>query len=183
MSNTKTVIRFFTIADYEEEEAWLRSRHNSGWKLVKTAIPCFYVFESCEPEDVVYRLDYKNNTEDGEYLRMFKDYGWECFNSCMGWLYFRKPISETDGEQDAEIFSDDVSRVDMINHIFKTRMIPLLIFLWCCVIPNYFRSLKTDDPLASVCSIVLTVLLIVYLYLIVYCGIKLGRLKKKYSGK
>lgn len=110
---------------------------------------------------------------------MFKDYGWECFNSCMGWLYFRKPISETDGEQDAEIFSGDVSRVDMINHIFKTRMIPLLIILWCCVIPNYFRSLKTDDSFANAFSIVFTVLWIVYLYLIVYCGVKLGRLRKK----
>lgn len=41
MSNTKTVIRFFTIADYEEEEAWLRSRHNSGWKLAKLLSPAF----------------------------------------------------------------------------------------------------------------------------------------------
>ena len=29
----KTVIRSFTIADFEEEEIWLREKHKSGWKL------------------------------------------------------------------------------------------------------------------------------------------------------
>lgn len=35
MNNKKTVIRFFTIADYEDEEIWLHNQHMSGWKLVK----------------------------------------------------------------------------------------------------------------------------------------------------
>ena len=123
----KTFVRFFTIADYEEEEAWLRERHREGWRLARTIVPCFYIFERCAPEDVVYRLDYKNNAQDAEYMQMLRDFGWEYFNACMGWLYFRKPISEMDTEQDAEIFSDDVSRIDMIDHIVKTRMLPLLI--------------------------------------------------------
>ena len=29
----KTMLRFFTIADYEEEELWLREQHRSGWRL------------------------------------------------------------------------------------------------------------------------------------------------------
>ena len=57
MSKTKTFLRLFTIADYEEEEQWLRSQHQKGWKLQKIYFPCFYVFEECQPEDVVYRLD------------------------------------------------------------------------------------------------------------------------------
>ena len=51
MKDTKNMIRFFTIADYEEEEIWLRSQHKSGWKLVKTVMPCFFIFEKCTPED------------------------------------------------------------------------------------------------------------------------------------
>ena len=133
MSSRKTMIRFFTIADYEEEEIWLREQHKKGWKLMKTILPCFYIFESCAPEDVVYRLDYKNNTEDHDYLQIFHDYGWEYFNRCVGWLYFRKPVSNADTEQDSEIFSDDASRVDMVNHIVKTRMLPLL-EVWRAVI-------------------------------------------------
>ena len=43
MNNKKTVIRFFTIADYEDEEIWLHNQHMSGWKLVKM-IPLVSIF-------------------------------------------------------------------------------------------------------------------------------------------
>lgn len=46
MNETKLKIRFFTIADYIEEEIWLRKMHNEGWKLVKMVPPCFYKFEN-----------------------------------------------------------------------------------------------------------------------------------------
>ena len=179
MSNRRTIIRFFTIADYEEEEIWLREQHKSGWKLLKTVLPCFYIFESCPSEDVVYRLDYKNNTENGDYLQIIKDYGWEYFNRCTGWLYFRKPVSSNDTEQDSEIFSDDASRVDMLNHIVMTRMLPLLIIFFSCLLPNLIRSLNGGLPFAF--TVIYTVLLLLYLYLFVHCGRKLHILKDKYG--
>ena len=115
MSETKTMIRFFTIADYEDEEIWLREQHRKGWKLQRMIVPCFYIFEACTPEDVIYRLDYRNNEEDSEYLQLFRDYGWEQFARCMGWLYFRKSASEIESEEDGEIFSDDASRVELVD--------------------------------------------------------------------
>lgn len=69
MNNKKTVIRFFTIADYEDEEIWLHNQHMSGWKLVKMIPPCFYIFEKCTPAEVAYRLDYKNNSETSNYSK------------------------------------------------------------------------------------------------------------------
>lgn len=180
MSERKTWVRFFTIADYEEEEQWLRAQHKSGWKLVKTVLPCFYIFERCTPEDVVYRLDYRNCTENGDYLQIFRDYGWEYFNRCMGWLYFRKPVAETDAEQDSEIFSDDVSRLDMLSHVVNTRMLPLIIVFLCCLVPNFIRS--SDEPTSSV-FIAFAVLMLLYLYLFAHCGLKLRRLRKKYGRK
>ena len=181
MNSKKWIIRFFTVADYEEEEIWLREKHKNGWKLVKTFPPCFYIFESCTPEDVVYRLDYKNNTESSDYFQMFADYGWECFNRYLGWLYFRKPVSETDTEQDAEIFSDDVSRIDMADHIVKTRLLPLVIIFFCCVLPNFIICINESDPFADFLTIVFAVLFFLYLYLIFHCGSKLRRLREKYS--
>ncbi len=180
MSERKTWIRFFTIADYEDEEQWLRAQHKRGWKLVKTVLPCFYIFERCTPEDVVYRLDYRNCTETDDYLQIFRDYGWEYFNRCMGWLYFRKPVSETDAEQDSEIFSDDVSRLDMLSHVVNTRMLPLVIVFLCCLLPNFIRS--SDEPTSSV-FIAFGVLMLLYLYLFAHCGLKLRRLRKKYGRK
>lgn len=181
MNNRKTMIRFFTIADYEEEEIWLRRQHKAGWKLIKTILPCFFIFESCTPEDVVYRLDYKNNTESSDYFQIFQDYGWEYFNRCMGWLYFRKPISETDAIQDAEIFSDDSSRVDMVDQIVRTRMLPLLVIFSCCLLPSFIRSMDESSLIPNAFLIVLSVLLLLYVYLFVHCGTKLQKLKKKYK--
>ena len=181
MNSRKTVIRFFTIADYEEEEVWLHNQHKSGWKLSRMILPCFYIFEECTPEDVAYRLDYKNNSETGDYFQIFRDYGWEYIGRCAGWLFFRKSISETDTEQDGEIFSDNESKIDMINRVVKTRLLPILIIFLCCVLPNFFRSIVTDDPLATVFTVVFSVLTLIYLYLLIYCGLKLRKLRKKYK--
>lgn len=181
MNETKTWVRFFTVADYEEEERWLREQHRSGWKLKKTVLPCFFVFERCLPEDVVYRLDYKNKPMGGDYLQIFRDYGWEYCNRCAGWLYFRKRVAEMDTEQDGEIFSDDVSRVEMVDHIVKTRILPLLILFFSCLLPNFVRSLERSDPAAHAIAAVFTLLLLVYLFLFVYCGRKLRALRRKYG--
>ena len=180
MDNRKTVIRFFTIADYEEEEVWLRSQHKNGWKLLRMTPPCFYIFEKCTPEDVAYRLDYKNHGETGSYFQIFKDYGWEYIGQCLGWLYFRKPISETDSEQDSEIFSDSESRIDMVNHVIKTRLLPLFAIFLCCVLPNLLRSIGYSDPLAAGLAVFFGFMALLYLFLLVYCGWKLQKLREKY---
>ena len=72
----KTLIHFFTIADFEEEEIWLREQHKKGLKLVKMIIPCFYIFEECEPEDVIYRLDYQNIKPGDDYWKMLEDFAY-----------------------------------------------------------------------------------------------------------
>ncbi|MCI8376384.1 MAG: DUF2812 domain-containing protein [Lachnospiraceae bacterium] len=181
MNNHRTLIRFFTISDYEEEEIWLRRQHQKGWKLVKMIVPCFYIFESCTPEDVVYRLDYKNNSENGDYFQIFQDYGWEYFARCTGWLYFRRPVSEADTEEEKEIFSDDSSRINMVNHILKTRMLPLVCVFFCCLLPQFINSMEENNPFADAVTMIFAILLLIYLYLFLHCGLKLRRLKKKYG--
>ena len=183
MSSRKTLIHFFTIADYEEEEVWLRNQHKNGWKLLKMIPPCFYIFEKCAPEDVAYRLDYKNNAESSSYFQIFRDYGWEYVGRCFGWLFFRKSLAETDCEQDNEIFSDNESRLDMINHVIKTRLLPCLIIFLCCVLPNLIRSIEDSDSFATVFTVVFSVLALIYLYLLIYCGLKLRKLRKKYRNE
>lgn len=181
---SKIKIRFFTIADYEEEELWLREQHKNGLRFVKIIVPCFYVFEECTPEDVVYRLDYKNGKQNSDYMQMFADYGWEYFTSCTGWLYFRKSASEIHAENDGEIFSDSVTKTDMIEHVIKTRMIPIFVIFLCCILPNWIRAIMGHlDSSGYFFSIMFTVLMVVYLFLIIYCGLKLRKLRKKYHYK
>lgn len=178
----KTEIRVFTIADYEEEEIWLREQHRQGWKLVNTNLPVFYHFVRCEPEDVVYRLDYKDSKEDGAYMQMFEDYGWEYFNNCMGWLYFRKPAADMDSDMDAEIFSDDESKLDMLGHIMKTRMLPLVAVFLCCLIPSWLRLSDqfTESVSMAVLFGIMSFLLFLYILLFIHCGRKFMNLRRKY---
>lgn len=64
MSNTKTFTRIFTIADYEEEENWLREQSRKGLHLQKMIQPFIYIFEVGKPEEMIYRLDYRNAKGD-----------------------------------------------------------------------------------------------------------------------
>lgn len=180
----KIKIHVFTIADYEEEELWLRRQHQQGLRFVKIVSPCFFVFEECTPEDVVYRLDYQNSSAGSDYKQMFADYGWEYAGSCAGWLYFRKPASQIRQENDGEIFSDGESKVDMIRHVLKTRMLPLLAIFFCMLLPNCVRAFsgalgRLDAFLIGFFSAVI----VLYLYLIIYCGRKLIKLRKKYKSE
>ena len=177
----KTWIHFFNLADYEEEEQWLREKHNDGWKLVKFLPPCFYTFESCTPEDVIYRVDYKNSRQTADYMQMVQDFGWEFFTQCVGWLYFRKPAADVDTEADGELFSDGESRVEMVQRIARTRLIPLTIIFFSCIIPNLINAI---NGVMGVYSYILTdffgVMFIIYVYMIIYNGIKLTKIRNRY---
>ncbi|MBQ1576654.1 MAG: DUF2812 domain-containing protein, partial [Oscillospiraceae bacterium] len=90
MADTVTKIRFWTIADFREEEDWLRGMAREGLHLLRMVVPCFYIFEKGEPRDVIYRLDFTNNAEGGDYARMLGEFGWENCGRCMGWIYWRR---------------------------------------------------------------------------------------------
>lgn len=178
-------VRFFTIADYEEEEAWLRKQHNKGLRLVDFHLPCFYVFEECTPEDVVYRIDYQNWLEDTDYRQMFKDFGWEYILNSTGFIYFRKSAAEIKSENDGEIFSDNFSKLNMLKRIIKTRMFPILISFFLCTLPGYVRMFdiweRAGDTFFTVFSVIFSAAFGFLCVLIFYCSLKLRRLRKKYE--
>lgn len=177
MSETRRITKFFTIADFNEEETWLRSLHKDGWKLVKLVPPCFYTFEKCEPEDVIYRLDYRNHKESSEYMQMLGDFGWEYVGKCVGWIYFRKPASEVINENDGEILSDTASRLDRVESLQRTRILPFCVIFLCCVLPNVLKSLNGDFGWAL--SFFWGFMFSLYVIILVYCGIKLKKMRKE----
>ena len=74
MKTHKTVFRYYTIMEYEKEQEWLSRQHRQGWKLTAAAA-CFYRFERCAPEDVVYQLDYnpEGRKHPEEYVQLFRE--------------------------------------------------------------------------------------------------------------
>ena len=156
-NETKRVFNYFTIADWEREQDWLTEMAAQGWRFVKTN-GFFYTFVRCNPEQVVYRLDYSGlrKGERGNYYAMFRDYGWEYLQDINGFSYFRKPADGVSKEE-LELFSDGESRIKMIKKFLVAKM-PLvyLIFLavilvnaerYCCVITKLLHgeALQTGE--------------------------------------
>lgn len=173
--------RIFTISDWIEEEAWLREQSKKGLKLVKLNPPLDFVFEETEPEDVVYKLDYKNTKVANEYKQMYLDYGWEYCGSCFGWNYFRKPADQINEENEGELFSDKASKLEMVEKIFRTRMMPLIVVFLCCILPNMYRFSSSDSLrfFDGLCFGLITGLFLIYIYLFVHCGRKLRKIRKE----
>lgn len=116
MKQTIRRFRYYTIMEYDKEEAYLRKMHAKGYRFQSVALPGIYTFVRCEPEDVIYQLDYAEGDkrfspeEKESYLQLFRDNGWEYITAFMGYTYFRKPATSAD----TEIFSDTASKRDLI---------------------------------------------------------------------
>lgn len=137
----KVVVKYFTIAEQEKEEKYLRSQHKKGWKFKGTFMGLFYRFTKCEPEDVVYQLDYNEEGKENpeEYIQMYQDMGWEYITKFVGYSYFRKPLSQMDGEE--EIFSDASSKADMMKRIYKGRLRYCIALFFLIICPGLIISI------------------------------------------
>lgn len=184
-NEVKREIRIFTIADYKEEEAYLREQHKRGFRFVRFALPCFYYFEKCEPEDVIYQLDFSNGkSRESEYRQIYQDTGWEYLFDVNGWSYFRRNAKEIGKEE--EIYTDKESKVMHVDKIVKGRMLPFLVIFLCGVIPNFLHYFSNSGNIAlkygwreAVLTIFWYVMFLLYVYLVLHCMRKLHRLKKE----
>lgn len=131
----KKMHRYFSLADFKDEEHFLMEQHRSGWKFLGTG-GYTYQFEACQPEEYIYQLDYNDeeNDESG-YLAIYEDYGWEYIMKLNSFYYFRKKKSEI--EEENQIFSDNTSKAECCKKILKRQVILLTTFftvLLCCFI-------------------------------------------------
>ncbi len=179
MKTHKTVFRYYTIMEYEKEQEWLSRQHRQGWKLTAAAA-CFYRFERCAPEDVVYQLDYnpEGRKHPEEYVQLFRDCGWEHVLDNVGYSYFRKPAAQMQGRE--EIFCDEESRMEMFRRILFHRMLPLLILLVGMFVPLIIMELLEAASAADVLITGIPAGLVVALYIAVFaqCALQYIRLRK-----
>ncbi|HEM5424499.1 TPA: DUF2812 domain-containing protein, partial [Streptococcus suis] len=59
--DTRTECKVFFITDFSQQASYLSEMHQQGWKLVKISWLFFYHFEKCQPEEVVYQVDFKES--------------------------------------------------------------------------------------------------------------------------
>ena len=181
MKEIKRTCKWFDITEYEKEAEYLREMHMQGWKFLKFTIPSIYKFEKCEPEDVIYQLDYnkEGNEHKAEYLQMFSDCGWEYIGETVGYSYFRKPVKDMNGEE--EIFSDDASKIEMMERVYKGRMIPLIVIFCCCICPQLIIQASGASPANTVLLLMFIVLFFVYIVIFYRFAKKYKELKQRYN--
>lgn len=157
---TKKELKLFLITDFEREEAYLSDMHRKGWKFTGIQGSLVYCFEACEPAEVVYKLDFKPNTEkDTEsYLQLYQDYGWEYVTVFNNFYIFRKAEAE---EGDLDIFSDDASKKAMIKQIFRRRFL-LGVFLYLVVFGFGFFAISLEFALGLAVTAVPVTLYLAY---------------------
>lgn len=162
-------MRFFNIVQWKQEQDYLRSQHNNGWKFKKLDWLCCYHFERCEPEDVKYQLDFNPDgiNHKSEYVQLFSDCGWEYMQDYVGYSYFRKPVAQMQN-QDEEIFCDDTSRLDMMKRVFKGRIIPLIFMFLCVILPQIFVQNNTHSKILYYVYVVLAVLYLILFSIFAY---------------
>jgi len=143
----KVVYRICTIADYDREALYLREMHAQGWKLKEVSysnlvVAVKYTFEKCQPEQVVYQLDFypMKKSERASYLQLFKDCGWEHITGFNGFSYFRKPYSQIESDAEFEIYNDAAGKLAMVKRILIMRMLPILL-LFSVLLPVFSKLL------------------------------------------
>ena len=180
MKEKKRVFKYFTIMEYEQEQEYLRKQHQAGWRFERVAFPGIYTFVKCEPEDVVYQLDYNQDRKNdmAGYVQMYRDCGWEYICDFVDYSYFRKPVSAMQGEE--EIFNDDASKLDMLERVYKGRMVPLLILFFGVICPQLIIQGQGGYGVAQDVLFLLTfIAFVLYVYTFVRCGV----MYKKLSGR
>lgn len=178
MNDKKIKFRFFTIPQWKQEQEFLRAQHNDGWKFTRLDALICYHFEKCQPEDVVYQLDFNpdGRAHKTEYVRMFRDCGWEYLQDYTGYSYFRKAASEMDGDE--EIFCDDSSRLDFMKRVFKGRIIPCIVVFFCVIIPQLLFQFHLNNSYGNILAGIFAALGIVYLVMFGTFAIQFLRYQK-----
>ncbi|MGN0350830.1 MAG: DUF2812 domain-containing protein [Roseburia sp.] len=180
MKNEKKEYRYFSVPEWEKEQEYLREQHRNGWKFVKVTGLGVYHFEKCEPEDVVYQLDYNQEgiEHKKEYVQMFEDCGWEYLMDFFGYSYFRKPVAKM--REDETIFCDEDSRIDMIKRVFAGRVVPLVVIFLCCIIPQLFIQHHMETLVGKILFGMFSVIFVLYLIIFINFGIRFWKLLHKH---
>ena len=169
--------KLFMAWQDEKEEAWLTRMARQGLHLSSLGFPGFYYFESGEPRNDVYRLDFITIRSDyRNYIQIFSDAGWEHVGKMGGWQYFR--THAPDGET-PDIYTDNKSKSTKYSRLLLFLVIFLPIFM-----SQWTRMVFPEGPVTlfqESLKIITAVFLFLYTYVLIMIFRRILKLKKKRS--
>jgi hypothetical protein len=124
---TITKFKWFWAWQDEKEENWLHEMATQGYHLRTVGFPGYYEFETGEPRNDYYRMDYITDRKGYEnYLQLFRDAGWEHLGEMGGWQYFR---THGEGTSIPEIYTDKDSKAQKYQRLITILVVFLPIFI------------------------------------------------------
>ena len=155
---TITKFKWFWAWDDEKEETWLSNMAREGWHLKELGLPGNYTFESGEPREDHYRMDFITNRMNYQnYIQLFKDAGWEHLGELGGWQYFR-----ANAEENAipEIYTDKDSKIQKYQRLitYLTIFFPAL----------FIFTIQPVDGTSELANLYLTGKYLMGFFLIIY---------------
>jgi len=172
---TITKFKWFWAWDDEKEESWLSNMAREGWHLKDLGLPGNYTFESGEPREDYYRMDFITNRRDFQnYIQLFKDAGWEHLGELGGWQYFRTNAEET---VIPEIYTDKDSKIQKYQ-----RLIAYLIIFFPVLFIFTIRPVDATSELANLYMMgkfLMSFMLIIYAYAMIRILGRIQQLKNK----
>lgn len=115
---TMRVWRFWTIAEYEQEEQWLNEMARDGWALTAVGF-CRFIFRRTRPGEFIYKLDMVERTTQDEVKESYFNFLTECGIRIVGeykdWIYLQKRAA--DGPFDMK--NDTYAKLRKVNKIYS----------------------------------------------------------------
>ncbi len=186
LTTIRRVHKYFLLYEYEKEEQYLAKMHANGWRFVDTN-GFLYTFEKCEPEQVVYRIDFSGLAPENrdDYNAMFRDYGWEYLLSVQSHSYFRRPAEGLSAEEQ-DLFSDTETRLGIVRRMIFAKVGLLVFLLILIIVPNILRFTGivrkgSEGKWGVTMLITYSLLLLIYICYISHAIRGYYRLKKKYQ--
>ena len=151
----KKLWRFYSIADYEKEEAFLNEMARAGWNLTAVGF-CRYIFRRGNEGEFIYKLDMVERSESDEVKESYFNFLSECGIRVVGefkdWIYLQKPASE--GPFDMK--NDTYARLRHVNKVYsfslRTVCNLLRLFAGIMVVLILLQLLSNNVSLSEFCS-------------------------------
>ena len=148
----KKLWRFYSIADYEKEEAFLNEMARAGWNLTAVGF-CRYIFRRGNEGEYIYKLDLVERTESDEvkesYFNFLTDCGIRVVGEFKDWIYLQKRASE--GPFDMK--NDKYTRLRQVNKVYsfslRTLCNLLRIFAGIMLVLSLLLMLMPDNVIVT----------------------------------
>lgn len=164
------MIKFRLYYDKDKEEKFLNEMSSKGYAMKKFILG-FYTFEKTKPNEYTYRVDLirdKTQKELHEYISLIEESGAEFVQRWGIWAIFRK-------KGEFELYTDIASQISLYKRIRSSFIIFTSVEL-CCLSPQL--NLIGSNKFAIYFAILISIIIIAFLYQIYKCSQKIKKLEK-----